>query len=174
MKVLMIAAAVAALATGAVAAETKVTASNGVKVSVNADQFAARTAYTSPKAIFQAEGEKIQDSEAFAAKVRNADDMSALTIQGRIRYANRWRYYRNAVFKGGDPAPVEITGRDVATCMTSTCIFNERFVIDITPEQIAKYAEGGNLSVQFRSETGQVAVMTIPVSYLEAVQEVAR
>jgi hypothetical protein len=52
--------------------------------------------------------------------------------------------------------------------------FSEWFIFDITPEQVAKYAENGNPSVQIRSEATTTAIITVPVSYFDAVGEVAK
>ncbi len=168
----MIAAAVAALATSAVAADTKVTASNGVVVNLFSDDFAARHEWSSPSVDFKEDGSAYR-SYGSAVRIKKADKLDGLTIQGAVRYGGEWHRYTQAIFKGGDAAEVAVVDRKVMDCRRG-CWFSEWFIIDVTPEQIAKYAENGNLSVQLSSEATTTAIITIPVSYLEAVSEVAK
>lgn len=173
-RIALIAAAVLSLPMSAHAALVKstVTATNGVVIDKATDDFAQRFEYTSP-------AQKIQISDdtkvvAFFQRIRKGEVLDKLTVEGFVRYSSRnWRHYRTAVFAGGEPAPFAIGSKDVKMC-DRLCFMTEGFFIDLTADQIAKYGKDGAVSVQLRSDSGETALVTLPVSHFAAMEEVAK
>lgn len=168
MKYFFCAAVVVAAASPATAESVKseVTASNGVAVTVYADEFAARSEYTAPV---------IKSGECFAlvAQVKRGTETGAVHVQGSCLYKGGWRFYSSAIFKGGAEAPFTSTGREVGSCRYG-CTLTEGFRIDLTPAQIKAHGENGLVAVQLRaSKTSDTNILEIPVSYLTAVTEVS-
>jgi hypothetical protein len=153
--------------------KSKVTASNGVQVDVAVDDFAGRAEYSAPVVEFTPAtggGSGI----ALVAKVRRSGALSPAGVQGFIMYSGEWQYYGTAVFKGGDPVSYTRLGGDVGSCRYR-CTLTERYTIEVSAADIKKHAENGILPIQIRaSKTGNTALLQIPTSYFDAVNEVAR
>lgn len=77
------------------------------------------------------------------------------------------------MFKGGEEAKFTEAGRDVSSCRYG-CTLTENFFIEITPEQLKKYAEAGVVPLQIRAGSAHTAMINIPVAYIAAVNEVAK
>jgi len=155
------------------AVESHVTASNGVVVDVNSDEFANRYEYSAPIIKFSV-GSGAVESFALVAKVKKSGALSGLMIQGNIYYNGEWHYYTSALFKGGDPVDFAEGSKEVLNCSYG-CSFTEGFVIKLKPTDIAKHAENGTLAVQIRpARSTEIALLQIPVSYINAVNEVAK
>ncbi|HEU0135446.1 MAG TPA: hypothetical protein VFR28_11535 [Allosphingosinicella sp.] len=168
MKYLFCAAVTLALAAPASAESVKseVMASNGVAVTVYADEFAARYEYTAPSV-------KSGPCFALVARVKRGTETGSVNIQGSCIYSGSWRFYSSAIFKGGATAPFASTGRDVGSCRYG-CTLTESFRIDLTPAQIKAHTENGIIAIQIRaSKTGDTHILEVPASYFAAVSEVS-
>jgi hypothetical protein len=177
MKKLLCGMAVAAIfATPAIGQSVKsvVAASNGVEVTVYSDDFADRHEYSAPSV-------KSSSNQGFVlvAKVDKAATKGAVNLQGTFIYSGDWRFYNNAIFKGGTAVDFTSTSRDVGRCHSSrysrpSCTLSESFHITITPAQIKQFSANGVLPIQVRaSKTADTDMFEIPVSYFDAVAEVA-
>ena len=151
--------------------ESEVTAANGIIVDVNADSFAGRYELSAP--VIKEKSEKGASLYAFVAKIKRSESSSGLNIQGFISYSGHWRYYQSAVFQGGEEVDYTRTGGDVGSCRYG-CSLTENFMIELTPEQIAKYGSDGTIKMQIRSmKSTDKILLTVPVSYIKAVEEVS-
>jgi hypothetical protein len=169
MKYFFGAALALALATSASAEAVKseVTASNGVPVTVYADEFAARYEYSAPVV-------KASPCFALVARVKRGTETSSVNLQGSCVYSGSWRFYSSAIFKGGAEAPFTSAGREVGSCRYG-CTLTESFRIDLTPAQIKAHTENGIVAIQIRaSKTGDTTILEVPTSYFAAVEEVSR
>jgi hypothetical protein len=151
--------------------KSQLTASNGIVVDVNSDDFADRAEYTAPAIRFTPEGGGL--AFALVAKIKKSGSVGPLMIQGGITYSGDWRFYDTAIFKGGDEANFHSMGRDVGSCRYS-CTLSEDFSVDISPEDIRKHAENGIIAIQIRAKSTNTAILSIPVAYIDAINEVAR
>jgi hypothetical protein len=151
--------------------KSQFTASNGVVVDVNSDDFAGRAEYSAPAIKFSPENGG--SGYALVAKTRHAGKLGPLNIQGFIMYSGSWRFYSSAIFKGGAAATYAATGRDVGSCRYG-CTLTENFMIDLTPTQVEQHAENGVLAIQIRGKSADTAIIQVPVSYIDAVTEVAK
>jgi hypothetical protein len=160
-------------ATGASAEmqKSQFTASNGIVVDVNSDDFAGRAEYSAPVIRFSPDngGTGI----ALVARTRNAGALGELNVQGFVMYSGDWRFYGSAIFKGGAPAKFKSLGHKVGSCRYG-CTLTENFLVELTPAEVEKHAEGGMLPLQIRGRSSDTAIIQVPVSYLKAVLEVAR
>ena len=166
--------AVVSLHSGAIAQNqrTTVTASNGVEVSIVSDSFAGRSEFTAPSV-------RVGD---FSTAVGNLL-VAAIKEGGQTRHfvtgfviygGSGWHFYERAIFRGGTEANFTAGGRDVGRCTRyGGCSHTEEFEIRITPEEIARHAEQGILPIQLRGRSGNTILFEVPVSYFEAVREVA-
>lgn len=151
--------------------ESKLTASNGVVITKNSDDFSQRYEYTSPR--IETRSSQNALTSAIVAKVRDGKSLGDAVIQGFIIYFGEWKYFDSAVFKGGDAVNYTKTSGKVETCRNG-CEFSERFVIHLSQADIAKHAESGAVPVQIRSQTGDTVLLSVPVSYVVAINEIAK
>jgi len=154
------------------AQELHVTASNGIIVDVNADDFANRYEYSAPPIRFG------PDSTSFAlvARIKRAEGASPVHIEGVIYYRGDWRFYEQALYRGGGAATYRRVGGEVVSCSGSRyggCSLSESFHLDFTPAEVRAHAENGTLTVQLRARSGEPMMLDIPVSYIDAVTEVS-
>lgn len=162
-----LAAAALALSSPVHAGETQYTASNGVVVDVNSDEFAGRAEYSAPSIKLQGD----VTGAALVAIIKKAGTEGPLHVQGFAMYNGDWRYYDKAVFRGGESVNFTRTHSNVGSCRYG-CTLTEGFNFQITPEQLAKYSEGGVVTIQVRSaKTTKHYLIEMPVSYFDAVQE---
>jgi hypothetical protein len=169
----MVAAAVAAM-TGhadAQAVKSTVTASNGVEIIKSVDEFAGRYEFLAPRE--ETKSAKGAFVSSVVAKVKAGGQNFPTSIQGFIIYYGDWRRFDYAVFRGGDPVNYKNTDKDVGSCRNG-CQLTESFIIELSPEDIAKHAEGGKVPIQIRSQGSDTVMLEIPVAYVEAVNEIAR
>jgi hypothetical protein len=174
MKLTLVLAACAALATtvpsGVAAAETKMTASNGVVIDVNGDDFSNRYEYSAPSA-------KPDDGEGFflVAAIDKNGTKTGVMATGSIYYNGEWRFYDQALFRGGESAPGVFGDREVVSCRGSRysqgCSLREGFQINLTDALVQKHAVNGNVQVQLRAKGLYPVMITIPISYYTAVKE---
>lgn len=155
----------------AVAGESVTPASNGVNVTVNGDDFAARYEYSSPAIHISGDG---NSGVVLVVAVKKGGQVGAVYLTGFVMYSDDWRRYSKAIFKGGEPAALREGGKDVVSCSSRPCSLSETFHIDVTEAQIKKYAEDGKLSIQLRGQSADNFIVDIPVAYLEAVKEISR
>jgi len=172
---LLVGAASLAFGTHASAAQevskTTVTASNGVVVTKSADDFAKRFEYSSPAI----KARSLHDAAVGAAvtRVSAAGKLLDIHVQGYLVYSGEWRHFDHAVFRGGATVNYTKIGSEVGSCRGG-CTLVETFVIQLTPTEVAKYAENGSLPIQVRSQGSDTALLEIPVSYIDAVNEVGK
>lgn len=157
----------------ALAADTTVTAKNGIKVSVHSDQFADRYEYSAPSIDF-----KLPNGQGhgfvLVAAIKHAGKITGPLIEGYVYYEGDWRHYYRAIFKGGKKATFTNTAQKVVTCAGGDdCTLSEGFMIEPTEEQVHKYASGGTLDFQVRSQNADNFILHIPVTYLQAVRSVS-
>lgn len=153
------------------AAETAVTASNGVTISVNGDDFADRYEYVAPSI-------DISDGNLtgafFVAAIKKGATPTINAYQGFVMYSGEWRFYKSAVFRGGDPVRYTRTDGKVGSCRYG-CTLTENFSIQLSRAEIAKYAVDGIVQIQVRSQSStQTFMISIPVAYITAVDEVKK
>lgn len=167
----LIAAAAAVPAAGQSEKSTLV-ASNGVSISLNADEFADRYEYTAPDI-------EIPESRsvAWVGRVKVRGEWLPLQIGGLAAYQGDWRYYDQAILRGGEELTAHFTDRSVISCAGSSrrygqgCLLSESFMILPTRAQIERYAEDGVLAVQIRSRRGQSMTINVPLDYVAALDE---
>lgn len=154
------------------AEETKVTASNGVVIQINLDDFADRTEYSAPAIDFSTE----QGDSGFLllAAVKSAGNVTAPYLVGYIYYSDDWRRYSQAIFKGGSEAQFQSLDRKVVSCSNSPCKLTEGFQINVSERQVQQYAEGGKLSMQVRGQSSSSFIISVPVSYFSAIREISQ
>lgn len=153
------------------AVRSQVHASNGILVDVYADEFAGRYEYSAPTIDFA-------DGFALVAAVVRPGKDGEVGLQGSFSYRGDWRYYSSALFRGGDPVTYIEGSRDVGSCSGSRygggCRLSEGFFIEFTPEEVEKHAQNGTLDIQVRAQrAGATAMISVPVTYIEAVREVS-
>lgn len=160
--------------TGAHAAERNVTASNGINVSITGDDFDGKLEFTAPKL-------KISDDEysfLFVAIVKKTGQPAgSVQLAGSLYYDGDWRRYHEAKFRGGEVAKGDFNDRDVLSCRSSSseCTLREGFHVWLTDAQIQKYAVGAYIDLKFKaSKSSEEPVVSVPISYIEAVKEVSR
>lgn len=176
IKFMMLAGA-ALTAAGSSAAEAQsvkstVTASNGVAVTVYADEFANRYEYTAPSIT-------AGDGFVLVATVKKAGVAPPPHLTGAFIYSGEWRRYNSAIFRGGSPAKFIEESRNVGRCSSSrysrpSCTLTESFKIELTPTDIAKHAENGKVAIQVRAQDTSTTIIEVPVAYIDAVNEVAK
>lgn len=175
MKILGLAVAViaaaAAVPADAQAVKSTVTASNGVPVTVYSDDFANRYEYSAPSV-------NAGDAFVLVATVKKGGVAPPAELTGAFIYSGEWRRYSSALFKGGDPAKFIEAGREVGRCTSSrysrpSCTLTESFKIELTPAEVKKHAVDGKLAVQVRAQDTSATIIEVPVSYIDAVNEVA-
>lgn len=147
------------------------TASNGVKISVSTDEFASRAEYVAPSIDFKAD--RNTNGAVFIARIKKGAVVGPIIIQGFVIYSGDWRYYTKAVFRGGDAVDFTRTGGKVGSCRYG-CTLTEEFTLELSASEAAKHAVDGMVDIQIRANDGATALFTIPVSYLAAVNEVAK
>ena len=151
---------------------SEVAASNGVTVTVYADEFANRYEYSAPIIELPNLG-----GFALVVSIRSNDRVAPARVDGSITYNGEWRRYDSAVFRGGAAVSYTPQGREVLSCRGSRysgCALREGFSMVISRDDVTRYAEEGVLRVQVRSSTAADPVMfAIPVTYFAAVEEVA-
>lgn len=151
--------------------KSHVTASNGVVVDVNSDSFAGRAEYSAPNIDFKSE--QGASGLALVAKVKRGGTLGTLNVQGFLMYSGEWRFFKSAVFKGGDPVKYTRTDGKVGSCRYG-CTLTVSFQMEFTPAQLTAHAENGILAIQIRATSGDTAIVNLPISYLVAVNEVAK
>jgi hypothetical protein len=166
--------AMVALASPAQAEGVKSTlsASNGVEVSLFADEFAGRYEYTAPTINFP----NLSGFALVASVVQNGVAKPP-EIVGSVMYNGEWRRYYSAILRGGESVDSTFNDRDVVSCRGSRysgCSLREGFALRPTKAQIAKYAVDGKLQIQLRAQAGDAVLVDIPVSYIDAISEVAK
>ncbi|WP_140419448.1 hypothetical protein [Sphingobium sp. Z007] len=147
-------------------------ASNGVEVSVNSDEFAGRHEYTAPLI-------KLPDGFVLVAGVKKAGISGAAFLTGYLAYIGEWRRYSSALYRGGNPAKFTNTSREVGRCHSSrysrpTCTLSEGFKIEVSAEDIRQHAQNGTLSIQVRADDTSTVMLEVPVSYFDAVNEMLK
>jgi hypothetical protein len=150
---------------------SEVTASNGVAVTVYADDFADRYEYSSPVINFPNLG-----GFMMVSRVKRAGTMTPVEVVGAIMYNGEWRFYTTALYRGGVAADYTREGGSVNTCAGSRyrgCSLTEQFRLNFTAQDVAQHAENGVLPVQVRAQQGDPVMLEIPIAHIEAVTEVS-
>lgn len=146
-------------------------ASNGVLVTVYSDDFANRHEYSAPSI-------DVTDGYALVIALRNGGTVTPAYVTGSFIYSGEWRRYNSALFKGGDPAKFIERGRDVGQCSSSrysrpSCTLTESFRIELSADDIKKHTVDGRIAIQVRAQDTSTAIFEIPVTYINAVNELA-
>ncbi|MBB4797984.1 hypothetical protein HNP32_001708 [Brevundimonas bullata] len=159
-----------ALPASAQSVKSEVTATNGVVVTVYSDDFANRYEYSAPVINFP-------DGYALVARIVRPGITPKTNIQGSLSYRGEWRRYSTALFRGGAEASYNAGSREVVSCSGSRygggCNLREGFSIDLAPAQIRDHTQDGVIDIQVRAQDTSTALIKIPASYIEAVNEVA-
>lgn len=168
MKVAVIALALG-LAPAALAAEQSFTAANGTVVSLSTDEFRPNRDVTAPLISDRKSGA----SYIYAYRVNN-DGTGAHMIQGFVNYSGRWRFYDRAYLRGGERAEFSSMGRNVGYCgRYGGCSLRESFMVTLNDKQLASARAYGALVVQIGSSSpGAAAILTVPDTHLDAVDEI--
>lgn len=153
------------------AAKSVQTASNGVEISVNSDEFADRYEYAAPVINFGSSRE--DNGVVILARVKSSGNWTPVMIQGFIMYTGDWRHYSSAIFRGGEQANFDSMERKVVSCRSRPCRLSEGFSINLTLDQIERHTEDGELRIQLRGSGAQTFMIEIPEEYLQALLEVA-
>ncbi|MBA4760015.1 hypothetical protein [Sphingosinicella sp.] len=148
-----------------------ITASNGVEVTVYSDEFANRYEYTAPLI-------KTDDVNVLVGNVKKSGVTPAPHLTGFVIYSGEWRRYNSALFKGGDKANFIETGKDVGRCYSSrysrpSCTLTENFRIELSPAEIKKHSQYGKIALQIRALDSSATIIEVPMTYIDAVNEVA-
>lgn len=154
------------------AADTTITAKNGVKISLHVDQFADRYEYSAPSIDFKLPNGGGHGFVLVAA-IKHAGNVTGPLIEGNVYYESDWRRYYQAIFKGGAAASFTNTDRSVVICDGGNCTLSEGFRIEPTEQEIHKYASDGVLAIQVRSQNADAFILRIPVTYLDAIKVVS-
>lgn len=153
------------------AAESVQTASNGVEISVNSDEFADRYEYSAPMIRPRSAGE--DNSAVMLARVKSSGKWTPVMIQGFIMYTGDWRRYSSAIFRGGEQANFDSMERKVVSCRSRPCTLSETFSINLTLHQIERHTADGELRIQLRGASAQTFMIEVPEEYLQALLELA-
>jgi len=152
--------------------ESKVTASNGIVIEINKDDFAGRAEYGA--SFEKLVGSSSQTGQFVVAKIINPNSKPRVSVQGFVGYRGEWHHYDNAIFKGGEAVEFINTKKDVVSCRYG-CSYSESFIAFPTTEQITKYAENGVLPIQIRGRSsGNTLLLNVPISHIAAINEVAK
>jgi hypothetical protein len=176
IRVALIAASALALTAPATAESVKgkQLAANGVELETYIDDFAGKAEYDGPTIKFKLP-EQYLDSIAFVSRTKKGGTWGPTQLVVMMYYRGDWRFYNSAVFKGGEQAQVIEAGRDVLSCSGSRyggCSHSEALYVTVTPEQLAKYAENGQLQVQVGGKAASGTVVTVPVAHFEALNAI--
>jgi hypothetical protein len=163
----------ASSAASAQSVRSEIAATNGITVTLHADEFANRYEYSAPVVNFPSAG-----GFFLVSRIKRSGTTSPIQIVGAIMYNGDWRFYQSALYRGGTPADyTRVEGR-VSSCSGSRygrgCSLIERFSINVTPSDVNQYAQDGVLQIQVRpTQGGDPVMLSIPVTYIEAVTEVS-
>lgn len=151
--------------------KTNVLAKNGVQVEVLADDFAGRAEYTAPTIRLPEDGGFV-----IVAALKQQGKATSVMAVGSIYYEGDWRRYDRAIFRGGEKVDATFDDRDVVTCSGSRyrgCTLREGFQLAPTPAQIQRHTEDGRILIQLSAGGISPVMLSIPVSYFEAVGAVS-
>jgi hypothetical protein len=156
------------------AAERKITASNQVEVTVSGDEF------TSGEFIYGPTHQQISPTTtsyyfALMGGKDGTDNAEHYGIPGAFSYIGDWRFYEAAYFKGGTPADFRVRDRRITSDRCSStlgCALKESFVISISPDQLAKFADEEGLAIKVVAKRGASFIIEIPKAEIDAVREV--
>jgi hypothetical protein len=144
------------------------TASNGVTVTVEGDEFKPSTDYSGP---FMRTGE---GGYVVAIRKTNSSGATVFIVQGFVIYNTDWRFYDRAYLPGGREVKFTSLGREVGRCSRyGGCTHSENYQLTFTSEQIAEGLKSGDLRVQIGSKSNSEFVISIDPAQVRAVAEVA-
>jgi hypothetical protein len=145
-----------AVATPALASSGKVTASNGVEVQWNSDDFTGNKVFYSPKV-------KGWNTIRVVAPAGGQPHLLGQVV-ARVRTVD-------AVYRGGAPVDARVINAEFAGCR-AYCSYMLTYRINVSNEELAAHTEAGVLPI--RIETGETRdVVSIPLQYFAAVREAA-
>jgi hypothetical protein len=156
--------------------KSTITASNGVAVDKETDDFAQRYEYTSPVVVIDLPNPATGlpgHGWTFAVKIRRNTEISPLQLQGGFSYVGDWLHFSSAIFKGGAEADFHALNSSVGDC-SGGCTLNESFAINFTPAQVKEHTQDGIVAVQLRAQNGTTVIFNVPVTYFDAVNEIAK
>lgn len=147
-------------------------ASNGTEVTIYSDSFADRYEYSAPAIDLPDLG-----GYALVAKIVKGGVAGPLEIVGSIMYRGDWRYYSSAILRGGESVVATFDNRKVVSCSGSRyggCSLREGFRVLPTAAQIAKFGQNGAFDIQIRAQAGPAVIISVPLTYIAAVNEIAK
>ncbi|MBU1286147.1 MAG: hypothetical protein KJ871_00325 [Alphaproteobacteria bacterium] len=147
--------------------ESNQTAQNGVNIKVYTDEFADRQEYNAPSVAFKVDEFPVESKVLFY-RIREGGKLSPIVVNFMVIYPGDWSRYDKVVFKGGEEAEFHEIERKVMDCSMSECVYMERFAIGITPNQITKYSEDGEIKVQIRALDSKSTIISLPTANFEA------
>lgn len=158
----------------------RLTASNGVKVTVS-DLNPHEKEIRSPrvKMVPRAGAEGWATAAVVAS---NRGQLFERRVYAHIEYPGEHRSYHLALFRGGDRATLtfslapgdSLTCKKIRTNAGEKC--SEEMRVDLARGDVAKYAAGDKLMLSFlgKDGSGHIIHVEIPVSHFNAVEEVGR
>lgn len=170
-----LAAMVFTLASSAIAQDavrSEVTAFNGVLVGITTIARIDRREFYSPML-------ETESSDLYAGRIDNDGAAGALFLKGAAYYRGRAHLYDRAAFLNGELAafkrgPVEVRGCRPSPGDRPDCLWSEEFTVTVTLDEVARHANNGTLEVELSGgPTPETTRLTMPVTYLHAVIEVA-
>lgn len=165
------------MATPALAAKSDVTASNGVKIHINKDEFNEKSEFTSDDIDFGSEAITSWNRSFFIVAARRKDGRPAedVFIQGATIYRDDWHNYDVATYRGGDPVDATFGDHEVLSCKGGgKCLLSEMFTIHFSKADIEKHARNGMLDIKLGSNSStEEPVLRIPVEVIDAVREIS-
>jgi hypothetical protein len=160
--------------TSALGAERKVTASNGVEVQIESDDFKPNTVFR-VDVLKSKVGWSSVSPGANLALSRGSDRPDLLGLQLQIAYSGEWRMYDGAFLRGGVALEFSSVRRDVVSCRSRPCTLYESMVAALPREALEELSAAGDVEVKFtarRAPSGDY-VVTVPASAVRALLEVA-
>ncbi|MBO9602573.1 MAG: hypothetical protein J7496_08705 [Novosphingobium sp.] len=152
--------------------KTEITAENGVSLTLYADEFADHFEYDSPEVAVPGASGAI-----FVSRTKDKGAWGRVSVQGLIVYRGNWRFYDRGILRGGEAIESIEGSRDVVSCAgssgTGNCLLSETISMYPTSQQIAKHSASGSIDIQIESKRGEDIVVSIPVSYFDALNSMA-
>lgn len=81
-------------------------------------------------------------------------------------HSGSWRFYESASFEGGQKADIQKISRDVASCQTYFCNYDEHFGISLTESFLRQHEKRG-FEVRVEAKSGHKNVLTVPAEYIQ-------
>jgi hypothetical protein len=150
--------------------KSQVIAGNGVTLNLSNDEFAGRREYSAPGVDFSINDFPVT-STIIATRTKNGGVFGATQLSFLVVYQGEWHRYINVIFKGGEQATFVPIDRKVMSCAGSRysgCTYMEMFRVQVSPAQLAKYGENGELKMQMTAAAAPDKIVSFPVASIQA------